>query len=82
MLLEMSKGRLSFVWISKQVFEFLIEGAESFMGHEDLADEFNVEYNRKPLTLKAGDTLYIAQVCNKRGTGDEKIKYLQVFVEE
>lgn len=82
MLQDLSKGRLSFVWVNKPLFDFLIDGAESYMGHEDLADELGVDYNRKPLSLKAGDTLYIAQVCNGRGKSEEKIKYLQIFVEE
>ena len=82
MLQDLAKGRLSFVWINKPLFEFLIEGAESYMGHEDIAEDLGVEYNRKPLKLKPNDTLYIAQVCNNRGTSNERVKYLQIFVED
>ena len=83
MLLNITKGRLSWVFIDEQMFKFLSEGAESYMGHKDLADELGVEYNRKPLYLQKGDMLYVSQVCNGRASGkDEEIKYIQFYVEE
>ena len=85
MLLNMTKGKLSWVFIDESMFKFLIEDAVSVIGHQDLADKLGVPYNREPISLKEGDVLYIAQVCNHRGknsNGEEEIKYLQIFVEE
>lgn len=84
MLLKMARGRLSWVFIDKKLFEFLIEDAVSFMGHKDLSEEFGVEYNRKPFYLKEGDCIYISQVVTRRGqnTDEKEIVYLQIFVEE
>lgn len=84
MLIGMARGRLSFVFIDRSLFEFLIEDAVSVIGHHELAEEFNVEYNRKPIHLEKGDILYVAQVVNHRGntSKEEEIVYLQIFVEE
>lgn len=82
MLKEMAKGKLVWSIIDEGLFRLLIEDAESYMGHEDLAEKFDIAYNRKPLTLKAGDVLYVSQVCNNRGTSNERILYFQCFVEE
>lgn len=84
MLLNITKGRLSWVFIDEQMFRFLSKDAESYMGHKDLADELGVEYNRKPFYLEEGDIIYVAQVCNGRGmdTDKKEIKYIQFYVEE
>lgn len=85
MLLQMARGRLSWVFIDKSLFEFLIEDAVSFMGHKDLAEEFDVDYNRKPFYLKKGDCIYISQVVTRRENkkdGKKEVVYLQIFVEE
>lgn len=82
MLLDIAKGRLSWVFIDEQMFRFLSQGAESYMGHRDLAEDLGVEYNRKPVYLQKGDMLYVAQVCNGRGTDKEEVKYIQFYVEE
>ena len=85
MLLNMTRGRLSWVFIDESMFKFLIEDAVSVMGHQELADKLELPYNRKPIYLENGDVLYVAQVCNYRGMkseSEEDIKYLQIFVEE
>ena len=83
-LIKMARGRLSWVFIDKNLFEFLIKDAVSFMGHKDLAEKFNVKYNRKPFYLKEGDCILISQVINNRGNGNckKEVVYLQIFIEE
>ena len=48
--------------LDEEDFRCLSRGAESYVGHEDIASLLNVPINRKPVILRAGDTLYVANM--------------------
>ncbi len=52
--------------ISKEKFDYYKEHAVSYVGHNDLANLLNVDYNRESLKLRGGDFLLVAQLMGGR----------------
>ena len=52
--------------ISKEKFDYYKEHALSYIGHKDLANLLNVNYNRESLKLREGDVLLVAQITGGR----------------
>lgn len=90
MLTRLSKFHLDGIEISEEFFYNMTRDAKSFMGHHDVADKFNLEYNRGNIYLKDGDVLYVAQNDAGRLKENETIKdinnvplkYYQILVGE
>ena len=89
MLINLSKFKLDGIEISKDFFTKMTRDAKSFMGHHDIADLFDLEYNRTDLFLKDGDVLYISAYVGGRTKPNENIdiadaplKFYQIMVEE
>ena len=82
-------GAFQYCEISEEMFRTLSTGAESYVGHKDLAKILDVPYHRANLERQGGDVLYVAQLNNgrlKEGTqeipSDLNMKYFQVIVME
>lgn len=90
MLNELSKFQLDGIEITEDFFRDMTQDAVSFMGHQDIADMFNLHYKRENLFLKDGDVLYIAQYVGGRtkeedstlDIKDKPLKFYQIYVEE
>lgn len=52
--------------INKEKFDYYKQHAVSFVGHKDLANLLNVDYNRESLKLREGDVLLVAQIIGGR----------------
>lgn len=61
-LVKFVKIRVAKDW---QIAKAIKEGT-SFMGHKQIAEMYNVPYNRKSLKLKMGDKLFVAQYMGPR----------------
>ena len=89
MLSQLSKFNLDGVQITEQLFYDMTRDAESYMGHHDICEKFDLTYNRGNIYLKDGDILYVAQNSSGRTetpTGEVDIKdkpliFFQIFVE-
>lgn len=88
-MVESKAGAFQYCEISEEMFRTLSTGAESYVGHKDLAKILDVTYNRSNLELQGGDVLYVAQYKNgrlKEGTTkipeDMELQYYQVIVME
>lgn len=90
MLNDLSKFQLDGIEITEEFFRQMTTDAQSFMGHQDIAEMFGLEYNRENLFLKGGDVLYIAQYVGGRtkeednvlDISDKPLKFYQIYVEE
>ena len=89
MLSQLSRFNLDGIEITEDFFRRMTQDAVSFIGHHDLAEKFDVEYNRENLYLKDGDVLYVAQYDDEgRNKKEEKgvvkeekpIQYFQIYV--
>lgn len=52
--------------INKKTFDTAKNKAVSVVGHKETADLLQLPYNRTNITLKPGDTLYVAQLVGGR----------------
>ena len=52
--------------ISKEKFDYYKQHAMSYVGHKDLANLLNVDYNRESLKSREGDVLLVAQIIGGR----------------
>ena len=90
MLNDLSKFQLDGIEITEDFFRDMTQDAISFMGHQDIAEKFGLEYNRENLFLKGGDVLYIAQYVGGRtkeadsqiDIKDKPLKFYQIYIEE
>ena len=90
MLINLPKFRLDGIEISEEFFIKMTRDAESFMGHQDISEKFDLEYNRSDIFLEDGDILYLASYVGGRtkqpneeiDITDKPIKFFQIIVEE
>lgn len=90
MLNYLTKFRLDGIAITEDFFREMTRDAVSYMGHKDLAEKFDLPYNRENLYLKDGDVLYVAQYESGRTKEEEKgldnenrpLIFFQIYVEE
>lgn len=90
MLSQLDKFTLDGVQINEKFFYQMTRDAESYMGHHDICEKFDLSYNRGNIYLKDGDILYVAQNSNGRTetpTGEVDITekplvFFQIFVRE
>ena len=54
------------VEITKEKFDYYKQHAVSYVGHKDLANLLDVDYNRESLKLRDGDILLVAQLMGGR----------------
>lgn len=65
-MVEASNGLIGFKELNKDDFEFKTRNAVSVVGHQDTATVLGVKFNRKNISLKKGDILFIAQIVGGR----------------
>lgn len=72
---------LHFKTISEEEFNDNIKNAISIIGHEEIAKELGVEYNRTTITLQNGDVVYLVSP-KYRPSITEEGKYTHIPKEE
>ena len=84
-MLKGKEGILKWKEIDKDSFEIGKQEAYSCVGHTDLANILNVDYNREPICLHSHDILYLCQLVGgrlplgaTRLPNDCKFKYLEI----
>ena len=65
-MVEAKNGLIGFKELSEDDFKFKTRNATSVVGHFDTAKLLNVKFNRKNISLKKGDVLFVAQVIGGR----------------
>lgn len=65
-MISEAKYQLDIEEISKDFFDRIKDKALSSVGHEETANILGVKFNRVNISLKKGDTLYVAQLTGGR----------------